>query len=162
MNFNNDSAYLLLGHVLLMCVHLTSKAHRIEQAVDFLKITKEITIDFPSLQILVGMDANQELSPQDFIIGFPLGKDLVTTRKKRTMMQMQYHKSDVLIQEAKDYILTNEQLRDGKVETIKESSALENLLPNENHPFDHFIVTATVQIDTSSQHNLNKKTQNPS
>jgi hypothetical protein len=66
-------------------------------------------------------------------------------------MQMQYHKSDILVQETKDYLVTNHMIRGCKVETIMQKQLPETLLPNVQHPFDHFIVSGVVFMDEGEQ-----------
>ncbi len=63
-----------------------------------LKVFKDLSKQFPTLKIVAGIDANQWIDPQDFINLYPMSSEQITTSKKRTMMQMQYHKSDVLVQ----------------------------------------------------------------
>ena len=67
----------------------------------------------------------------------------------RTLTQAQRNKALIVNFCKKDYIITdlriNEQavvMADGT--TVTKANAL--LLPNENHPFDHFIVSASVMM----------------
>lgn len=68
----------------------------------------------------------------------------MTTAKKRTMMQFQFHKSDILVEEAKDYLISSFDLKEGKIETITQHESSNKLLPNDDHPFDHFVVSAKI------------------
>jgi len=98
INFNKDSVYAIFGNFLLIAVHLSSKAHRIEQAKEMFLVLKAIGEEYPQLKIILGVDANQPLNRVENITIFPVGKEFITTSKKRTMLQVQFHKSDVLDQ----------------------------------------------------------------
>lgn len=112
-------------------------------------ILRNIMLEYPTLNMIVGMDANQWINPQDFLSSFPDSNETITTSKKRTMMQMQYHKSDILVQETKDYLMTNMLIKECRVETVLQKEMPETLLPNCNHPFDHFVVSGIVFFDSS-------------
>jgi hypothetical protein len=81
-----------------VAVHLTSKPHRTEQAKDMFVVLKAIMDEYPQLKVILGVDANQPLNRMDDITIFPIAKEFITTSKKRTMLQVQFHKSDVLDQ----------------------------------------------------------------
>jgi len=67
----------------------------------------------------------------------------VTTVKKRTFTQGQYHKADKVIRESKDKIITSLSLTAGRITYITgEQPSDLNLVPTNEHPFDHFIVSA--------------------
>lgn len=93
------------------------------------------------------MDANQPLNKIDSFSIFPVAKEFITTSKKRTNLQVQYHKADILDQETKDVIVTSMGLRDSKVETLLQKTCQDLLLPCEEHPFDHLAVSATIMQD---------------
>lgn len=142
LNFNDDSCYLLCNdNILLLSVHLSSKEHRFEQLKGMIAVLRQLS-EKEQLKVIVGLDANQKVSIGEFSI-FP-DFEAVTTAKKRTMMQFQFHKSDILVEEGKDYLISNFHLSRGKVETILQHEAVNQLLPNEEHPFDHFVVSAKI------------------
>lgn len=60
----------------------------------------------PSLKIVVGIDANQFLQ-MAHLNAYPLTDHNITTRKRRTDMQLQFEKSGIIVQDVKDHILTN-------------------------------------------------------
>ena len=95
----------------------------------------------------MGMDANQPLNRVENFSIFPVAKEFITTSKKRTNLQVQYHKADVLDQETKDVIVTNMGVRDCRVETLLQKACQDLLLPCEEHPFDHLAASATIIQD---------------
>ena len=73
-----------------------------------------------------------------------------TTIKKRTMVQGQFHKGNKIIEESKDKIITTLPIREGQVLYITGARpAKDNLVPSDEHPFDHFVVA--VQVDKADR-----------
>ena len=67
----------------------------------------------------------------------------MTTVKKRTFTQGQFHKADKIIRESKDKIISTMSLTAGRISYITgEQPSDKNLVPTNEHPFDHFIVSA--------------------
>ena len=126
---------------MLLSVHLSSKQHRFEQ-LNSMQSTLWKLVEEEHVKIIMGLDANQKVKLNEFYI-FP-DFEAITTAKKRTMMQFQFHKSDILVEEAKDYLISNFPLSSGKIETIAQHEPANQLLPNEEHPFDHFVVSAKI------------------
>ena len=63
----------------------------------------------PNYEIIVGGDLNSFLSVKDAPEGFhlyPDQPDQLTTVKKRTMTQAQFHKGNKIIQESKDKVIS--------------------------------------------------------
>lgn len=79
---------------------------------------------------------------------FPTYGEGITSMKKRTMMQAQRNKADDLVSGTKDYIITDLELIDTKIQTIKgqKIEGEEAFLPNKDHPYDHFMVVGTIQL----------------
>lgn len=79
-------------------------------------------------------------------------------------MQLQFEKSEKLIEEAKDHLITNLIFEEIRVETIHCEETSNDLLPNENHPYDHFIVFGTLKIkikkDVAEDENVEVHTTN--
>lgn len=68
----------------------------------------------------------------------------MTTVKKRTFTQGQYNKADKVVRESKDKILSNLKLLNGKISYITGAEpSSQNLVPTDEHPFDHFVVVAS-------------------
>lgn len=61
------------------------------------------------------MDANHVLKTHKRFNLFPFNPHDITTRKRRTYIQLQYHKSDKLVEETKDYLLTNLSISKGVI-----------------------------------------------
>lgn len=60
-------------------------------------------------------------------------------------MQVQFKKAEKLSKCAKDFILTNLNIKEYSVQTIDGKPAdLNMLLPTDLHPFDHFVVNALI------------------
>jgi hypothetical protein len=78
----------------------------------------------------------------------PRRKNDYTCSKKRTAMQPQLNKADVISNKRSDYILTNAKISEESVSTISGRKIVENeeLLPSDEHPFDHFLVICTVEV----------------
>lgn len=95
---------------------------------------------------MIGTDANHNLEDKNNFKVFPNNK-AVTTRKKRTDMQCQFGKAGKLIEETKDHIISNQPVLSWKIETIKSTEVCKELLPNDNHPYDHFAVIAKIELD---------------
>lgn len=57
-------------------------------------------------------------------------------------MQPQRHKADKLDESPKDYFLTTLKIREGKCMQINGKDVTSNLplLPNVDHPYDHFVI----------------------
>ena len=99
------------------------------------------------LKIIVGTDANHFLADNElnFLNYVPDTKEQVTSTKMRTHLQAQFHKSGIYTSEAKDFILSNLPIKDYSVDVITgEKMCEKELLPNNRHPFDHFLVVANI------------------
>ena len=101
--------------------------------------------DNKGIQIILGIDSNHFMSPDkytDFNIS-PGVETESTTIKKRTAIQLQTKKTNLIVMETKDQIVSSlpilkshTTMIDGKNFTDK------TYLPCEAHPFDHFLVLA--------------------
>jgi hypothetical protein len=61
------------------------------------------------------------------------------------MLQAQFNKASKLVRESKDKILTSYKLKDTRVCYIDQNEPKEGaVLPLNEHPFDHYLVLATV------------------
>lgn len=109
------------------------------------------------MKIILGMDANHFIKQHGNFSRFPISEKDVTTRKKRTFIQMQYNKSNKLVEEVKDLLVSNLEITKGRIETIEQSVISSQLTPNDSHPFDHFIVKATVKVKVERSKSLGAK-----
>ena len=70
----------------------------------------------------------------------------MTTIKKRTVTQGQYNKADKIVSESKDKIISTMKILDGKISYINGAEpSKNNLVPTDEHPFDHFVVVANLE-----------------
>ncbi len=77
---------------------------------------------------------------------YPTKPSEYTTIKKRTMVQCQYNKGDVKVEESKDKIISNLPMSKQAIKLISGKVADEkDQLPQDSHPFDHFVVMATLK-----------------
>ena len=67
----------------------------------------------------------------------------MTTVKKRTFTQGQFHKADKVVRESKDKIMSTLIINKGRISYIRgEQPSDTNLVPTNEHPFDHFVISA--------------------
>jgi hypothetical protein len=149
LNLNNDSVHLLTKSHLLVSGHLTSKAHNVEQAAEMFEVLDSIMKDHPHLHIIIGIDANHYLGGREPFNIFPDTDKCITTSKQRTYLQLQYNKSNKLVQEVKDAILTNLKITKSRITDVQGKEATSSLLPNDNHPYDHLVVMCYLEIIVS-------------
>ena len=70
----------------------------------------------------------------------------MTTVKKRTVTQGQFNKADKIVRESKDKIISTMKITGGKISYITGAEpSTQNLVPTDEHPFDHFVVMATIE-----------------
>lgn len=139
--------------ILALCLHSSSKnkeeangkpVNYQDQETMLLDYLQSIPMNTP---YIVGIDANHH-----FVYGqiYPASETIATTYKARTAMQSQQrkirqHKNDKPDKGTKDHILTNGQLQNGKILQVQNDKTQElEILPNHNHPFDHYAVSAEV------------------
>lgn len=69
-----------------------------------------------------------------------------TTVKKRSFMQAQYKKAGVAVSEVKDHIVTTHTILESSIEKINGEESTDELLPNDTHPYDHYVVKAIIKF----------------
>lgn len=106
----------------------------------------------PTLKIVMGMDANSFLAlsnplKADNFHCYPDHYDIPTTKKTRTWMQPQTSKANEPVTACRDHILSSVPLIKPRVVSIEDNPS-ENVqyLPTSEHPHDHFVVTASIQV----------------
>lgn len=155
LNWGDRTAFMLADHYLLICAHLTSKAEKNRPQIEQLKKGLiELKTVLPEYEIILGGDLNSYLSPpnefRSLLHMYPRSEEQLTTIKKRTMVQGQFHKGNKIIEESKDKIITTLPIREGQVLYITGARpAKDNLVPSDEHPFDHFVVA--VQVDKADR-----------
>lgn len=129
LNLNSDSCFIKLHDFLLVSVHLSSKKIRFEQAEVMRTLFKEVNLRHPSLNIIIGVDANQSICSMENLNVFPASGNIFTTRKRRTDMQLQLEKAGIIIQDVRDYVMTNLKISEAVVETVGCEDIGDELLP---------------------------------
>jgi len=94
----------------------------------------------------VGIDANHFLGKRAPYQIYPDTDKYFTTSKQRTYLQLQYNKSNKLVSEVKDAILTNLKITKANISDVQGREATSSLLPNDNHPYDHLVVMCYLEI----------------
>ena len=77
----------------------------------------------------MGVDANQFIADFPELNVHPTTSYNFTTRKRRTNMQLQFDKSGVIVEDVKDHILTNFEITQSFVETVRCKAPGTELLP---------------------------------
>jgi hypothetical protein len=94
---------------------------------------------------VIGVDANHFLDPNVYS-GFNFIPDVEkssTTSKKRTWVQLQSSKSNLIVMETKDHLISTRKVNNFFIGTIHGLWINEKVyLPSNEHPFDHFTIQA--------------------
>jgi phosphatidylserine decarboxylase len=61
-------------------------------------------------------------------------------------MQAQFKKSGIAVSEVKDHIVASRQIEESTIEKIDGEESTNELLPNDIHPYDHYLVRAIVKF----------------
>ena len=56
------------------------------------------------------------------------------------------HKAEQAVDELKDHIISTLEIKDYTLELVDGSASQRELLPNDKHPYDHFIVKAKLIV----------------
>lgn len=105
---------------------------------------------FPNYHIIVGGDINIFMgfdgTFEKTFNFYPTKEEELTTIKKRTMTQGQYHKGNIVVAESKDKIMSTLKLIKGSIRYIDNTEAgKEGLIPTDRHPFDHFVLVVNLK-----------------
>lgn len=159
LNINNDSIFQAYDRFLFWNVHPTSNKEKNAVQIQQMKTTFiEITQLLPEYKIILGGDFNSAFSPtiktddgqEDMKISyFPRDPSIPTCKKMRTMMQPQKNKANKLDQSPKDYFVSQLPIVQQKCSLISgQELDLKNLplLPNKEHPYDHYLVCTNLQF----------------
>ena len=100
LDWNKHTCTMFLDDYFMISGHLNSKKEKNQENVkDLQKIMPTIVERYPELDIICGMDANSYIEPFDKrIFMFPDSPDIFTTIKKRTSMQVQSKKAELLVE----------------------------------------------------------------
>lgn len=100
------------------------------------------------------MDANHFLDKsnlldsegKDVFFMTPDIADKPTTVKKRSFMQAQFKKAGDAVSEVKDHIATTHPIVESRIEKINGDESEDELLPNNIHPYDHYLVRSIIKF----------------
>lgn len=104
----------------------------------------------------IGVNSNYFLSPIIFpynIVPDGNSSDKSTSIKKRTQIQVQSEKANILYIETKTHIVTDFYISEWNIVDIESNKLREDekaYLPSDKHPFDHLIVKAKIFIQRNS------------
>ena len=145
---------MFIDQYILIGVHLSSSDKKNKpQVVDLLRAIKRLKQSSPHSHIICGGDVNSFIGcdheewDEQFQM-YPKERASLTTSKKRTRTQAQWKKADKHDIESKDKIMTDLTiLEQGSSITLIDSTPFEEslLLPRDDHPFDHAVVTVKLQ-----------------
>jgi hypothetical protein len=100
------------------------------------------------------MDANHYLDERNFrdeegvqkFFMVPDTPEKPTSIKKRSFLQAQYKKAGVSVSEVKDEIVTTHKIVEYAIEKINGEESSDELIPNDIHPYDHYIVKSVIKF----------------
>lgn len=147
LNWSERTAFLVIEKYICICAHLTSKAEKnLPQIKDLKEGLLKLKKKLPDYDIILGGDLNSYLDCYTSELNFyPSEESEMTTVKKRTATQGQYHKADKMVYESKDKIVSSLAIAQGKITYITGNKpSNENLVPTDEHPFDHFVVVTNL------------------
>ena len=111
-------------------------------------ILEKLRSSYSTFHIICGFDVNTYLEKEalpKFEI-FPDCASKCTVNKRRTNLQTQINKAEMSDRMAKDFLFSTTPLMSPKITTINGTEALnqEHNIPSSDHPYDHFLVSATI------------------
>ena len=145
--------------MIIFSVHLSSKSEKNElQKKDLIQEISNIKKYMPRYAVTIAGDLNAPILKEQIVVKmdsneiqmviYPADKQEFTSHKKRTLIQPQRHKANVLNSTAKDYIISDSSIANsfigeiinGKLKIPKRTS----LLPTSDHPYDHYLVCSEI------------------
>ena len=120
LNWNDKTAIMVIDKYIFINAHLSSKEDiNKEQIKQLKKVLPELRRKLPKYDIVVAGDLNSYLEPFSQLFSyFPVYGDDMTTVKKRTFTQGQFHKAEKEIRESKDKIISTLHIIEGKISYI--------------------------------------------
>ncbi|CAM6005157.1 unnamed protein product [Sphagnum balticum] len=155
LKWADRTAIMIIDNYILLSGHLSSKAEKNKPQIEQLKRSLlDLRNACPDYEIILGGDINSFLQSEkpfsDKFNCYPDSEKVLTTIKKRTMTQGQFHKGNKVIEESKDKIITT--LKIEKANTMYISGRIpkpDNYVPSNEHPFDHFVLVAKLALHPS-------------
>lgn len=125
-------------HYMLISSHFTSRpAGYLQNEKELSETLSDILTYYngnKDFNVIIGVDANHFMEvPQikGSINIVPTDKSHSTTIKKRTFIQAQLHKADIVVNEVKDHILTTLPIQKHRTSLVDGKDAEDTLLPND-------------------------------
>lgn len=152
--WNDNTAIMAVDNFIIFSLHLSSKKEKNESQIKLMcENLATIRKLYPMCHIIAGGDANSFIRPETVKeIGpewhlFPNDEKDITTMKKRTWMQPQTNKADELASTCRDHLLTTVPMENQRITTIRGApSSKVRFIPNQEHPCDHFVVSASLTV----------------
>lgn len=157
LNFNGDTIIAKRGKYLVISGHLSSKEDKhVKQAPAMFKILTKIQQN-ENVYVIMGLDSNHFMSPKDYprYNIHPAVATESTSTKKRTAIQLQTKKTNLIVMETKDQIVSDLNILESHVTMINGSETSDKTyLPSDEHPFDHFLVWGVIEteVDYKKKH----------
>ena len=101
---------MIIDSYILINAHLSSKEEPNQKQIKELRgALMELALTLPDYNVILGGDLNSYLGvmKEENLNIFPVEEERITTIKKRTYTQGQFHKADKIVKESKDKIITN-------------------------------------------------------
>ena len=97
--WSDRTSFMIIDKIIFINAHLNSKADKNKQQVDIMKqAVSQLKKKMKGYEIVLGGDLNSYVDPFSSEFNFfPEKNDQMTTVKKRTFTQGQYHKADKII-----------------------------------------------------------------
>lgn len=145
LNWSDRSAFMVVENYILIDAHLSSKEQKNKEQMEQLRQgLAALKSTLPQYEVILGGDLNSFLKVPDLPKGFSMYPDepgQLTTVKKRTMTQAQFHKGNKIIQESKDKVVSTLAICDQRIMYISGVVPKhDNYVPTDEHPFDHFLL----------------------
>ena len=151
LTWSEDPCILVADSFIIINAHLSSKTEKNKKQLEFVKKhLVQLKHKYPNYHFIVGGDINSYLGndgvfEKDFNF-YPEKEDELTTIKKRTLTQGQYHKGNKVVAESKDKIISTLKINSGSIRYITNEEVKEKaLIPTDKHPFDHFVLVSYLQ-----------------
>ena len=149
LDWQGRTAVMVVGEYILLSGHLSSKKEKNEANVRQMKQSLQgIVAAHPGHHIICGADVNSYLQKwEEGLHVYPSDNSQPTTLKKRTHAQVQRKKAEVVSGESKDAIISTLPIIEGAIRTMEGGwPETSTFLPLDQHPFDHFLVAAELQL----------------
>lgn len=150
LKWEEDPAIMVVDKYVIINIHFNSKVEKSQKQVELMKKTLlGLRKKYCWYHFIIGGDINSFMGTDgtfEKVFNFyPNIQSDLTSIKKRTMTQTQHHKGNVVVAESKDKIISDLKIVSGSIRYITNEEVKERgLIPSDKHPFDHFVVVASL------------------